>query len=417
MNISLRNGQYLSENGTKESFETIEIQDGVIAGFNVDMPSEKVIDCTNRLVLPTLTDLNVTIPQTSAQSLKTELTAAASGGIGRVCLSPQTSPINDTPAITKLIERNARAAGASELIILGAMTKGLKGNQLSEYAELTDAGCAGLSNAYHTLESLAITKHCLDYAHTFNIPIFIHPMEPSLYIGCMHNGAASTFMGLKGIPEIAETVAIAQLCTLAEASGVHLHFSQVSCGDSVSLIRDAKKRGLRITADVAIANLTYTDGAIDGFNSTFHTLPPLRSESDRLALIKGVQDGTIDAICSGHTPCSVANKKAPFAEAAIGMSTIENIYHYALTLDKANELPLERFIEVMNQGASWVIGKQARAISVDEKANLSIVDVEYERILSDDEIVSSGLNTPLSQQHALGRVEHTFVDGALVFSA
>ena len=382
MNISLRNGQYVSSDGTRKSFETIEIQDGVIQGIDARLPSSKTIDCENRLVVPTLTDLNVTIPQTNVQSLKTELNAAAAGGVGRMCISPQTSPVNDTPAITKLIERNARAAQSSELIILGAMTKGLDGSQLSEYAELTDAGCSGLSNAYHTLESLAITKHCLDYAHTFNIPIFIHPMEPSLYIGCMHSGAASTFMGLKGIPEIAETVAIAQLCTLAEASGVHLHFSQVSCSDSVALIRDAKQRGLRVTADVAIANLFYTDAAIDGFNSTFHTLPPLRGESDRLDLLKGVQDGTIDAVCSGHTPCSIANKKAPFAESAIGMSTIEHIYHYALMLDRANELPLERFIDVMNKGASWVIGRPARVIAEGEKANLSVVNLEHERVLS-----------------------------------
>lgn len=415
MKFKLTGGTYLNSEGEKTPFETIVVEDGLIR--SIDQPDDgeaNTINCKGKLVVPTLTDLGMVV--SSLNVIDIELKAAAAGGVGRVCLMPNTSPVNDVPAISKLIEQQVTPFTGAELIMIGAMTKSLEGKLLSEYAELKDSGCKALSNGFTTMDTLAISKRCFDYAYTYDLTIFMHPMVRSLYQGSMHSGAISTRMGLKGIPNIAETIAIAQLIMLAEASGVRLHLSNLSCEDSVNLVREAKKKGTRITADVAIANLCYTDEAVLGFNNNFHTIPPLRSERDRKALIEGVIDGTIDAITSAHEPRSVSAKNAPFAESATGISTIEHVFHYAMKLDSAGELALEVFIKAMNERSSAVLGLQANQIMPGQKANFSILNFD-ERTLDESDIHSSGKNTPLLGEQVTGTIEHTFVSGALVYSA
>ena len=415
MKLKLKHGTYLNSEGQKTPFETIFLEDGLITSINQTNEEDvKAIDCQGKLIVPALTDLGVVL--SSPNAVANELKAAAAGGVGRVCLMPNTSPTNDVPAISKLIEQQVASANGAELIMIGAMTKGLDGKLLSEYAELKDAGCKALSNGFATMDTLAISKRCFDYAYTYDLTIFMHPMVRSLYQGSMHSGAISTKMGLKGIPEIAETIAIAQLIMLAEASGVKLHLSNLSCADSVNLVREAKKKGARISADVAIANLCYTDEAVLGYNNNFHTIPPLRNEQDRRALIEGIVDGTIDAIASAHEPRSLSAKNAPFAESATGISTIEHLYHYAMVLDAAGELTLETFIEAMNARAAAVLDIQAHQIATGQKANFSILNFD-KRTLSESDMFSEGKNTPLLGETVTGTVEHTFINGALVYSA
>lgn len=414
MKITLTNGELINTEGLRVPFKTLCVDEGLIKSLDQDLePDTKTIDCKGKLVVPTLTDLSMKV--SSIKSIGQELRAAASGGIGRVCLMPNTSPINDAPAISKLIEQQAELADSAKLIMIGAMTNHLEGKLLSEYAELRDAGCKALSNGFCAVDSLAITKRCFDYAHTFDMTIFMHPMVRSLYEGSMHSGTTSTMLGLKGIPEIAETIAIAQLCLLAEVSGVRLHLSNLSCAHSVELVRDAKNKGARISADVAVANLCYTDRDVQGYNNNFHTIPPLRSEHDRKALIQGVLDGTIDAICSGHEPRSSSAKNAPFAESATGISSIEHLFHYAMVLD-STELPLETFIAAMNTRSSHVLGLEDQQIEVGQKANFAIVNFDGETV-SAATICSVGHNSPLLGQKTNAKVEHTFIDGVLVYSA
>lgn len=414
MKVTLTNGELINTEG-RVPFKTLCVEDGLIKSLDQDLePNSQTIDCQGKLIVPTLTDLGMKVA--SIKGLDQELHAAASGGVGRVCLMPNTSPINDVPAISKLIEKQAELANSAKLIMIGAMTTDLEGKLLSEYAELRDAGCKALSNGFCAVDSLAITKRCFDYARTFDMTIFMHPMVRSLYVGSMHSGTTSTMLGLKGIPEIAETIAIAQLCLLAETSGVRLHLSNLSCAHSVELVREAKKKGARISADVAIANLCYTDKAVQGYDNNFHTIPPLRSEHDRKALIEGVLDGTIDAICSAHEPQSSSAKNAPFAESATGISNIEHLFHFAMTLDTARELPLETFIAAMNTRSSSVLGLEDRKIEVGQKANFSVLSLEGETV-SAASIRSAGHNTPLLGQKTNSRVLHTFIEGVHVYSA
>jgi dihydroorotase len=414
MKITLTNGELINTEGQRVPFKTLCVDEGLIKSLDQDLePGTQTIDCQGKLIVPTLTDLSMKV--SSIKGIGQELRAAASGGVGRVCLMPNTSPINDAPAISKLIEQQAELSNGAELIMVGAMTNHLEGKLLSEYAELRDAGCKALSNGFCAVDSLAITKRCFDYAHTFDMTIFMHPMVRSLYEGSMHSGTTSTMLGLKGIPEIAETIAIAQLCLLAEASGVRLHLSNLSCEHSVELVREAKKKGARISADVAIANLFYTDQDVQGYDNNFHTIPPLRSEHDRRALIQGVLDGTIDAICSGHEPRSSSAKNAPFAESATGISNIEHLFHYAIALEDAG-LPLETFIAAMSTRSSEVLGLEDRQIKVGKNANFTIVNLDGESVNAGT-IRSAGHNSPLLGQKTNSKVEHTFIDGVLVYSA
>lgn len=418
MNITLVNGQYLDDNNTLRDFGKIVITDGKITAINEQAKesrnSDYVIDCKGKTVLPTLTDLSVTLNGTGATSLQREQRAAAAGGVGRMCLQPQTSPINDTPSVAKLIERNARDAQGANILQLGAMTKGLEGELLSEYAEMKDSSCIGFSHAYSAPSNLAITARCFEYAHTFDVPIFMHPMESSLYKGSMHNGSASCKMGLKGIPETAETIAIAQLCLLAERVGVHLHLAQISSAASVALIAEAKEKGLSITADAALPNLLFTDEAALGFSSIYHTLPPLREEHDRKAILEGLRSGVIDAISSGHRPCGPSGKQAPFAESKLGMSTIEHMLNYAYLLDSSDDLPLATFIQAANDRAAAILGLAPSKISVGEQANLSVFNPHTESTI--DQMISKGRNSPFTKT-VKGRVEATFIDGKQVYSA
>lgn len=413
MKIALTHGQLLNAKGQRVPFETLGLANGVIESIDQPVVDAKIIDCQGKLLVPTLTDLGMMV--SSPGAIPNELKAAASGGVGRACLLPNTSPVNDVPAISKLIEQHAATSQGAELIMIGAMSKGLEGKLLSEYAELKEAGCKALSNGFSPMESLAISKRCFDYAHTFGLTVFMHPMVGSLYQGSMHGGAISTALGLKGIPEIAETIAIAQLCMLAEASGVKLHLSNLSCADSVNLIREAKQKGAQISADVAVSNLCYTEEQVRGFNNNFHTIPPLRSEQDRQALIQGVLDGTIDAISSAHQPRSASAKNAPFAESATGISSIEHLYHYATKLDESGELPLPTFVSAMNERAARVLGLPEHKIETGERANFCVVSFDECKV-EEQRINSAGKNTPLKGQTVKGRVEHTFIDGALVHS-
>ena len=415
MKLKLTHGSYFNSEGQKTAFETIFLEDGLIKSIDQPITGDiKTIDCRGKLIVPALTDLGMVV--SSPNAVANELKAAAAGGVGRVCLMPNTAPTNDVPAISKLIEQQVGSANGAELIMIGAITKALDGKLLSEYAELKEAGCKALSNGFSTMDSLAISKRCFDYAYTFDLTIFMHPMVCSLYQGSMHSGSTSTILGLKGIPEIAETIAIAQLIMLAEASGVRLHLSNLSCADSVNLVREAKSKGARISADVAIANLCFTDEAVLGYNNNFHTIPPLRSEQDRRTLIEGVIDGTIDAITSAHEPRSLSAKNAPFAESATGISTIEHLYHYAMKLDAAGELSLATFIEAMNERAAAVLGTQANQIVQGQKANFSVLSFD-KRTLNESDMLSAGKNTPLVGKEVTGTIEHTFINGALVYSA
>jgi len=412
------NGKYWNEESWIE-FKSIRIIDGVIASIDQnDQPfkPQLTIDAKGGIVSPGLFDLNVALREpgyTRNGTIDSETRAAAAAGITHLCCTPDSNPINDTKAVTKLIKEQAKNAAHCEVLPLGALTKQLEGELLSAHASLKDAGCVALSNGTFPLANLLVTQRCFEYAKTQNMPVFITPMERDLYQGCMHEGVVSTAIGLKGIPAIAESIAVAQLLQLASATGVQLHLSQISCADSVSLIAEAKSKGTNVSADVAIANLLYTHMSVKGFDSQYHCTPPLRTEDDRRALLRGVKDGVIDAICSAHRPLEAAEKSRPFAETAVGMSSIEALIPAAIVLADRKELELEVFLKAMTANPRQILQMENVPIKPGNIANIAVIDTSYECELTQESLFSKGKNTMLLNQTIAGRVLATFSSGRL----
>lgn len=426
MSIVIKNGRRLVFTGEKvgdiawESFGSMLIDAGSIKSVDdaeQEYPDVQVIEADGAFVLPGLVDLSVALPEPGNShkgSIVSETKAAAAGGVTTLCCSPETNPVNESHAVSKLIRELAAERELCRVLPLGALTQGLKGEQLAAYATLKQAQCVALSNAYHPLKNLEITKRCFEYAKTHDMSVFINPIEPALHKGVMHEGEVSTTIGLQGISSLAETVAVAQLLQLAKATGVHLHLSQLSTADAVEQVRQAKAANIKVSADVAVQNLLYTDANIVNFNSVYHCLPPLREEQDRQALIEGVNSGVIDAITSAHRPHEAAAKQAPFEETETGMSSIEFLLPLAQRLASRSEMTLEVFIDAMTRGANSVLRRLQPTLDVGAVADLCIFDAAQVRIVSAESIISHGKNTPLIGESLAGQVKATILGGKVV---
>ena len=419
MNIRIINGKRLNAANQWEDSQSIDIHNERIVALDAAQAHyDKLIDATDCLILPGLIDLNVSLREpgyTAKGTVASETKAAASGGITTLCCSPETHPVNDSRAVTKLIKELAQTANYCEVLPLGALTKGLQGEQLAEYAALKSAQCVALSNAYHPFKNLAIAKRCFDYAKTHEMSVFVNPIEEALHQGVMHEGRVSTTIGLQGISPLAETIAVSQLLQLAEASGVHLHLSQLSTANAVEQIRQAKAAGIKVTADVALQHLCYTDEKVEAFNSVYHCLPPLRSEQDRQALLTGLKAGVIDAVSSSHQPHEAAANLMPFAETEAGMSSIEFVLPMAQQLEAAGELDLSIFIKAMTAGAAKILHRPAPEVNTGELANLVVYKPSVERLITSAMMISKGKNSPLLGQRILGQVVSTVYQGNVVF--
>ena len=425
MKIEITNGSLLNHQGEWQVFKCIQITNNIITRVLQDDLSAKPnfdadtqINARGCYIFPGLIDLNVSLrdPGYSVKgSVKSETMAAAAGGVTTLCCTPETDPINDSEAVTKLISKLAQTNNKCQVLPLGAFTQGLKGEQLSEYASLKKAGCIALSNAYHPIKNLAITKRCFEYARTHNLSVFINPIEASLHEGVMHENHVSTTIGLQGISSLAETVAVAQLIQLAQTTDVHLHLSQLSAADSVSQLKAAKEKGIKVTADVAVHHLLYTDEQVENFNSMFHCMPPIRSESDRQALLEGLNTGVIDTVTSAHQPHEAAAKQMPFGETEPGISGIELLLPMAIQLADNNELPLTRFISAMTTQSAAVLSLDTPEIAEGKAASLCIFDPAHSWTLKAEDLLSKGKNSPLIGQTLKGKVKATIYAGNISF--
>ena len=335
-------------------------------------------------------------------TIASETRAARAGGFGHVVMPPDTNPVIDHGALAAQVIEKAHAAGFAKVYPLGAMTRGLEGSALAGMGGLKAAGCVGVSQARNPLASTETLLRCLEYASSMDMTVFFSLEEPSLAKGSAHDGFMASRMGLTGIPDTAETVALATAILLVEQTGVRAHIGQLSCAASVELIRNAKARGLPVTADVSMHQLHLTEMAIDGFNAMAHVRPPLRRESDRLALIAGVRDGVIDAICSDHQPLNASAKLAPFAEALPGMSTLETVLPMGLRLVTNGDLTEQRLIEALTSAPAGVIAQPIGSLSLASGA--VVIDPLLSWQACDANWQSVGRNSLFAGQTLSGRV-------------
>jgi dihydroorotase len=305
------------------------------------------------ITLPGIIDLSV-----RAKNIQSETRAAAANGIQAICLTPDsTHPILDKAAVVHATQQKIQEDAHCDVLLLGAMTQNLEGEQLAEIASLKKAGCIAVSDNGRPFSSWLTLKRIMEYAHSTNMTLHLTPMAPSLITqGCAHDGAIASRLGLPGIPHSAETGALAMMLELIVETQARVHFSQITCRRSVELIKEAKQRNLPITADVSINHLVLNETAIEGFNTLAHVYPPLRTESDRLALLDGVNHGAIDAITSQHRPCSNDDKLTPFPASKPGASGLDLLVPLTLSLIEKGELTQNAAFYALSEGPAKVLG-------------------------------------------------------------
>jgi dihydroorotase len=417
--LTLTHAQLLDPSQKLKQLSDVIIQDGIIQSITTtDQSASQTADqddsqfnANNALLIPGLIDLSAHINNVSTETL-----AAAKGGISLLCSQPNSKPIVDTPADVNLIQQASAKANNSKIAPLGALTQSLEGDQLANMYSLKQAGCIALSNAREPIKNALVLRRIMEYATTQDMLIMLTAEDVDLSAnGKMHEGPTANRLGLAGIAEVAETASLAQQLLLVELTGCRVHFSQISCGRSVAMIRTAQTQGLPVSADVAIANLMFTDTDVDGYNSTFYVQPPLRSEQDRQALLAGVNDGIL-AICSNHQARDIAAKKAPFAAAEPGMSTLDSWLSMMLTLVKKGELNLDAMVHASSIMPANILRLTA-GIRLEQPANLVLVDQEAEVCYSANSIASSGKNNPVLGENLVGMVKLTLSAGREVFRA
>lgn len=423
MGIEILNGQVVDPANGIDEVTPVFIDKGVIAGIGQapeGFAAEQSIDASGKLVIPGLVDLGTRMGEPGFEQkgdISSESLAAVKGGITTLCLQPDSNPVIDSPADIEYVHRRQKEVGLANLEVIGALTVGLKGEQLSEMASLKQAGCISVSNAFGQIKNPNILRRALEYAASLHLTVVYHPEVLGLVNnGCAHEGPVSTRLGLSGIPEAAETSAIGLVLPLVEQSGVHMHFARLSTAKGMNMIRRARYDGLNVTADVSAHQLFLTEMDISDFNPLCHTRPPLRSMRDRDALRKALTEGGIDAICSDHQPHEEDAKLAPFPATEPGISALETFLPLTLRLVEEEVLTLSEAISLVTNKPADIMGLNRGRLSAGAPADLVIVDTNLDWECERDELVSRGKNSPFGGWSFNCTVSHTFSKGKQVYS-
>jgi dihydroorotase len=421
--IIISNGRVVDPANNVDTTQDIVIADGrIIAlgrapdGFTPDLE----IDASHCIVCPGLIDISARVREPGLEqkaTIATESHAAASGGITTLCCPPDTDPVIDTAAVTEFIRLRAEAAGKARIVTLGALTHKLEGEQLSEMAALRKAGCVGVSNALQPIANTLVQRRAFEYAATFNLTVFLYANDHLLSNkGCAHEGKVSTRMGLPGIPEAAETAAVARDLALIEQTGVKAHFCRLTTGRAAQMVARAQFDGANVSADVAIPYLFLSEMDVSDFDSQCHLIPPLRTIEDRQRLRDALQRGTLSALCSDHQPHEPDAKLGPFPSTEPGISGLDTLLPMALKLVEEQVLELGEAIHRLTRGPAEILGLPHGTLSVDAIADICIFNPELVWKLDTSTMQSRGHNTPFMGRELKGRAVHTLLAGTPVYS-
>lgn len=424
MNIHLRHGRVIDPKQGFDGLQDLFIRAGRIAGRG-EAPSgfvaDQVIDAHGLIVCPGLVDLSARLREPGLEykaTLATELQAAIAGGVTHVACPPDTDPALDEPGLVKMLTHRARSLALAHVCPVGALTVKLEGKQITEMAELRDAGCVAFSQVDQPLIDTQVLMRALQYAATFRLPVWLRAQDPYLARnGVAHEGEVATRLGLAGIPIAAETVALATQLLLVKHTGARVHFCRLSSAEALDMIRAAKAQGLPVSCDVGVHYLHLSDMDIGFFDSNCHVIPPFRSLSDRVAIRAALLDGTIDAICSDHTPVDDDAKLLPFGEAEAGTTGLELLLPLTLKWGKENALPLLRILAKITTDAAAILGLDAGSLAIGAPADVCVFDPESYWSVTPQTLTSSGKNTPFLGTELAGKVRYTLVNGQVVFAA
>jgi dihydroorotase len=396
-----------------------------------DFAPERVIDAAGCVVAPGLVDLCARLREPGHEHegmLESELQAAAAGGVTSLVCPPDTDPVLDEPGLVEMLKFRARKLSRCRVFPLGALTRGLAGEVLTEMAELTEAGCIGFSQADVGVRDTQVLQRALQYAATFGYTVWLRPQDRWLGAGVAARGAVATRLGLAGVPVSAETIALHTSFELMRETGARVHLCRLSSAAGVELVRAAKAEGLPVTADVSINSLHLTDVDIGYFNPAMRLVPPLRQQRDRDALRAGLADGTLDALVSDHTPVSADEKTLPFAEAEPGATGLELLLSLALHWGEASGAGLARALAVITHEPVRVLGDalgslaaSAGRLVVGGVADVCVFDPAARWTVQPAQLLSQGRHTPFAFETSAielpARVRCTLVAGQVAYQA
>ncbi|MCE2722374.1 MAG: dihydroorotase [Burkholderiales bacterium] len=428
MKLEIRNGRLIDPSigiNARDEHVNLYIEDAIVSSVGNEAPSgfvaDKVIDAAGKVVAPGLVDLCARLREPGYEhkaTLESELMAASAGGVTSLVCPPDTEPVLDEPGLVEMLKRRGWTLNQARIYPLGALTAGLKGEKLAEMLELAEAGCIGFFQADRPIVDTSVLYRAMQYAATYGFTIWLRPEDAFLARGGIaHDGEVASRLGLAGIPSSAETVAIATITTLMRETRARVHLARLSSSAGVELVRRAKAEGLPLTADVGIHHLLLTDRDIGYFDSQYRFSPPLRSPSDRDALSAGVIDGTINAICSDHTPTDEDEKNVPLGEATPGASGLEMLLPLTLKWAAHANVPVATALARITVNAAEVLGKSQGRFIAGAPADVCIFDPRAFWAVTRETLVSQGKNTPYLAREMQGKVTHTICAGRIVYTA
>ena len=428
MKILLQNGRVLDPASGLDKVCHLALAAGRIVGVDrqpADFTPNRVIDASGCLVLPGLVDLAARLREPGHEHegmLESEMAAAVAGGVTSLVCPPDTDPVLDEPGLVEMLKFRAQKLHQARLFPIGALTRGLAGEVLTEMLELTQSGCVGFGQAEVPMASTQVLQRALQYAATFGYTVWLRPQELYLGKGVAASGALATRLGLSGIPVAAETIALHTIFELLGNSGARVHLCRISSAAGIELVRRAKAQGLNVTCDISINTLHLTENDIGFFDSRARLTPPLRQQRDRDALRAALQDGTVDALVSVHTPVDEDAKTLPFAEAEPGATGLELLLSLALKWSQDSGAPLLRALAVVTSAPAQVLGSalgtlQASVGQLVEGGvgDVCIFDPHSAWTVSDNALRSQGKYTPFTGYELPGRVRCTLVGGQIAF--
>ena len=423
MNILISNGRVVDPANRSDRVQDVYLADGKVAALGhapAGFRAERTLDATGLVVAPGFIDLAARLREPGFEyraTLESEMEAAMAGGVTSLAIPPDTDPALDEPGLVEMLCYRAKKLNRAHIYPVGALTLGLKGERLSEMAELVEAGCVAFSQANVPIVDNTVLLRALQYAATFDFRVWLQPIAPFLGRGGhAHDGEVATRLGLAGIPVAAETVALYTYLQLAKLTGARLHITRLSSAAGLALIEQARAEGMDVSCDVSINHVHLSDMDIGYFNANCHLVPPLRSQRDREALARGLAEGRINALCSDHTPVDDDGKQAPFAESEPGATGLELLLPLTLKWATDAGLSLLDGLARITSDAAKIVGiTKAGHLSPGARADICVLDPAAHIAITRDTLRSQGKNTPFLGLELPGKVQYTLVEGQVMY--
>lgn len=421
MKLLIKGGRVINPETKFDQIADVLVEDGKITAIDKDIVAEdaKVYDAAGKIVTPGLVDLHVHFRepgQEAKEDFESGTKAAAAGGFTTVCTMPNTKPVVDTAADVRSLEKRAEDVASVHVKIIGAVTKNQEGKELAELGDMIEAGAVAFSDDGHFDSTAKVLLNAFDYLHTFDKVIVNHDEEPSLVEdGVMNEGHRSAMLGMKGRPTVAEDIAVARDIMLAEYAGSRVHVAHISSARAVDIVRQAKKRGVKVTAEATPQHMTMTDECVNLFDTSTKINPPLRAQKDCDALLEGLKDGTIDAIVTDHSPHAQEDKDREYIYAPSGFPGLETSLGIMLTdLYHAGKLDLPLIVSKMSYEPAKVFKLDAGTLTVGKNADITVIDPELSWTVDDSKFYTRGSHSPFVGRKLKGKAVLTVADGKIV---